>query len=183
MISGRRSSVWPSRTSTTMAARSISPDFATKPANSGSSSRGRLSTAWKPRSSKLFSADAFPEPEIPVRITSSFAGFLLTLRFAAARLWPVRATDFRTVMRSSYTEWSRRILAFTSIPRHQGYAAISDKLLGNFNQFHLPIAPAMQHIEVSCAITEYQQIAVAKLRVLHSFLDRHRLHGKRLTTR
>jgi hypothetical protein len=58
-----------------------------------------LSTQWNPRSSKAFSAEALPDPEIPVTITSSFAGLRL---FAPARDLTDLRMELRGVMGSCY---------------------------------------------------------------------------------
>ena len=44
---------------------------------------------------------------------------------------------------------------------------------GNLHQFHLAVAPAMEHKHVSGGSAEDQQVAVAELGVLHRFLDGH----------
>jgi hypothetical protein len=53
---------------------------------------------------------------------------------------------------------------------------------GNLYQFHLAIAPPMEHIQLSYRIAEDEQVTVAKLSVLYSFLNRHRPNGDCLGT-
>ena len=65
-------------------------------------------------------------------------------------------------------------------PRSKDHAV---RKLWHLYQFHLAVAPAMQHIKISRAIAEDEKIAVAKLTLLDGFLDGHRLHGDRLTAR
>src|SRR5215469_1448231 len=54
-------------------------------------------------SSKVLSAEAFPAPEIPVRITSSLFAFFLRLPLPLSRLWPAPNVERGGLMRSSYT--------------------------------------------------------------------------------
>jgi hypothetical protein len=45
--------------------------------------------------------------------------------------------------------------------------------LRNLHQFHLPVAPAVQNVEISCLIAENEQVPIAEFRFLDSLFHRH----------
>src|SRR4051812_11371632 len=53
--------------------------------------------------------------------------------------------------------------------------------LWDFNKLHLAVPPAMQDVQIACTISKDQQIPVAKLSILHSFFNRHRLYRDRFS--
>src|SRR5664279_919570 len=52
-----------------------------------------------------------------------------------------------------------------------------DKYLRYFDQFHLAVAAAMKHEEVSAIVSEDEQIAIAEFGFLHRLFNRHRFQG------
>lgn len=85
-------------------------------------------------------------------------------------------------LKSSRAVWTNRAGRSGRLDVTPALAKEPAAALRNLDQFHLPVPPAMEHIQISTLVAKNEKIAITEFGILDSFFNGHRFHSDRVGT-